>query len=308
MRLSPTLLAVAAASAALVAAAVPAGAEVLYGVTNVNPATGQQLVTVDSASGAVTGSVALGAPAAGSAFSSIDFRPATGQLYGLASAFDGLSSQLYTINASSGAVTALGGALPAASLIDFNPTVDAVRLIQGGSFGNQNYRVNATTGALIATDGTLAYAAGDVNAGDTPNVRGIGYTNSVPGTVATTTLYDIDVDNDALLTQNPANAGTLQTVGLLGVDLNAGLFGTFNGFDISGATGVAYLTDGPFSGPVNLYTVDLATGIAGAPTVISGLDGRTLAGITAAPIPEPASFGLLGAGATLLLARRRRTA
>ena len=221
-------------------------------------------------------------------------------LYGLGSN----SRQLYTIDTGSGALTPVGAPLPAGGIIDFNPTVDAIRLISG----TMNYRINPDTGAVISTDGSLAYQSGDVNAGNTPNVRAIGYSNSVAGATSTT-LYDIDVNADVLATQTPANDGTLQTVGLLGTDLNGrGLFGTFTGFDISGSTGVAYLTDGPFAGTTDFYTVDLCTCIAVNQGTISGLGDRTVAGIAVEPIPVPASLGLLGAGATLLLARRRRTA
>jgi hypothetical protein len=223
-----------------------------------------------------------------SPLASIDVRPATGELFG----YDASGRQLYTINVTSGALTAVGGQLPAGSgeTIDFNPTVDRIRLV---GTANQNLRLNPNDGTIAGTDTTLAFAAGDVNAGATPNIRGVGYTNSVAG-AATTTLYDIDVDRDILVTQNPANSGQLQTVGALGVDLNTGLFGSFNGFDISGATGIAYLTDGGFAGPSNLYTVDLTTGAATSLGAITGLpDGRTVAAIAVTAVPEPGTSTLL---------------
>lgn len=230
-----------------------------------------------------------------SPLASIDFRPATGQLYG----FDATQRQLYTINTTSGALSTVGVPLPAGTgeEIDFNPAVDRIRLVGSAA---QNQRLHPDTGVLASTDANLAYAAGDVNAGDAPNVRGAGYTNSVAGVVSTTTLYDIDVSNDVLVTQNPANDGLLQTVGLLGVDLNAGLFGTFIGFDISGATGTAYLTDGGFAGPSNLYTVDLTTGAALSMGEILGLPtGRTVASIAVSAVPEPTSIALAVTGAVV---------
>ena len=66
-------------------------------------------------------------------------------------------------------------------------------------------------------DGTLAYSAGDPNAGPNPTVTGAAYTGSFIGTTSTA-LYDIDTNLNILVTQNPANSGMLQTVGPLGVD------------------------------------------------------------------------------------------
>ena len=61
---------------------------------------------------------------------SIDFRPATGQLYAL-----GNTSRIYTINLNSGAATAVGTTSFTPALtgnfasIDFNPTVDRLRIV-----------------------------------------------------------------------------------------------------------------------------------------------------------------------------------
>lgn len=269
----------------LIASASSARAERLYALLNNDPSIGQHLVTINTDTRAVESTVVLQTANTLSPLASIDVRPATGELFG----YDATGRQLYTINATSGALTAVGAQLPAGSgeLIDFNPTVDRVRLV---GTANQNLRLNPNDGTIAGTDTTLAFAAGDVNEGATPNIRGIGYTNSFAG-AATTTLYDIDVDRDILVTQNPANNGLLQTVGALGVDLNSGIFGSFNGFDISGVTGVAYLTDGAFAGPSNLYTVNLATGAATSLGAITGLpDGRTVASIAVAAVPEPGTL------------------
>lgn len=182
--------------------------------------------------------------------------------------------------------------------------MDRIRLVGGN---NSNFRLYPDTGAIAATDPNLSYAAGDANQGDAPAVRGVGYTNSVAG-ASTTSLYDIDVNNDILIRQDPANDGTLNTVGSLGVNLNTGLFGTFTDFDISGTTGVAYLTDGPFAGASTLYTVDLATGMATSQGTINGLPtGRTVAAIAVGPVvPEPSSIGLAMLGAVAVFAAKHR--
>jgi hypothetical protein len=302
--LSTTIFRSAIAAVCLTAHAAGVQAESIFAILNNDPAIGQQLVTFESSTGAVQSTVVLQTANTLSPLASIDVRPATGQLYG----FDATARQLFTINPGSGALTAVGSPLPQGTFgtaIDFNPTVDLIRLI---GTGNINLRLNPTTGAIVGTDTNLAYQAGDGNQGETPNIRGIGYTNSFAG-ASSTTLYDIDVDNDVLVTQTPANSGTLQTVGSLGVNLNGGLFGTFTGFDISGATGTAYLTDGGFAGPSNLYTVNLTTGAATSLGAISGLPvGRTVAEIAVgspAVVPEPSTLLLLVAGVALMGRRFR---
>lgn len=177
---------------------------------------------------------------------SIDYRPATGQLYGL-----GSSSRLYIINETSGLATPLGTApfTPqlegTSSAIDFNPTVDRVRLV---SNNGQNLRLHPELGTVVATDGAIN---GVTNA----KVEAIAYTNSFAGT-STTQLYDIDYTTDKLYIQNPPNNGTLAEVGALDVDFDGA-----GGFDI--------LPDSNYAMAVNnknnesrLYTISLETGKA----------------------------------------------
>lgn len=177
---------------------------------------------------------------------SIDYRPATGQLYGL-----GSSSRLYFINEQSGLATAVGAAAFTPLIagtnasINFNPTVDRVRLV---TESGQNLRLNPETGVVAATDGVI-------NGGTSPKIGAVAYTNSFAGAAATT-LYDIDFEGDKLYIQNPPNAGTLELVGDLTVD-----FQGVGDFDIlpdnSQALAVTY------SGSVStLYTIDLMTGKA----------------------------------------------
>lgn len=290
------------------ATAGPAQGETLYALLNNDPSVGQTLITFDSGTRAVTSSVVLQTANTLSPLASIDVRPATGELYG----FDGATRQQYKINPVTGALTTVGAPLTpadisAGGLIDFNPTVDRIRLL---GVADENRRLHPDTGAVVGVDGSLAYAVGDVNAGDNPNIRGIGYTNSFDG-ASSTTLFGIDVDNDVLVTQNPPNVGTLNTVGSLGIDLNTGLFGTFTSFDISGDTGVAYLTDGGFGGASNFYTVNLTTGATTNLGTITGLSGnRTVAAIAVASpavvVPEPTSVAAVMVGSLALVAARRR--
>ena len=147
----------------------------------------------------------------------IDFRPATGQLYGL-----GSSSRLYVINPATGIARMIGAGSFTTPLsgniaaFDFNPTVDRIRVVTSSG---QNLRLNPETGAVAAVDGSVNGAAGAV-------IAAIAYTNNSAGQT-TTTLYDIDTANNNLYIQTPPNAGTLSLVGAL--DLNVGS----GGFDIS---------------------------------------------------------------------------
>lgn len=181
----------------------------------------------------------------GESIISIDYRPATGQLYGL-----GSSSRLYLINESTGLASPLGAAAftpqieGTSSSIDFNPTVDRIRLV---SNNGQNLRLHPDLGTVVATDGNL-------NPG-TPSVTAAAYTNNFAQTTSTQ-LFVIDTNNDSLYLQNPPNDGTLVLVGSLGVNATS-----MNGFDIGGNSnqGFAILTVG---GEQAIYRINVATGAA----------------------------------------------
>ncbi len=249
-------------------------AATVYGITNTNQLvrfntdTPGMVTTIGTVSGLQAGEMILG----------IDFRPATGQLYAL-----GSSSRIYTLNRMTGAASLVGvltTPLNGTSFgFDFNPAVDRIRIV---SDTEQNLRVNPNNGSNLV-DGNLAFAAGDANAGQNPNIVGAAYSNNFNGAGATT-LYDIDSNRDILVTQNPANAGTLQTVGSLGVNTTDVV-----GFDITSAGGTAYasLTVAGFGA---FYTINLSTGTA----TLVGLLGA--AGITdiAVEIGSTANFTVFG--------------
>jgi trimeric autotransporter adhesin len=203
----------------------------------------------------------------------VDFRPRTGQLFGVTN-----QSRVYTINTLTGAVTQVGtvpftpGVTGGAYGVDFNPVVDLIRVVT--NLDDQNLRVNPNTGAVAGVDTTLAFAAGDANAGANPNLVGSAYTNSYSG-ATTTTLYGIDSDLNILVTQGTAagvsppvspNTGQLFTVGQLGVDTTEMV-----GFDIAapGNSALASLTT-PGATTSSLYWIDLPTGMA---TLISQIGG-----------------------------------
>jgi len=209
-----------------------------YGLTENN-----ELVAFNASNPAMFSSkTAISGIAAGEKLLSIDFRPATGELYALSNA-----SKLYIINTANAtsrtvSTTAFTPAISGAiASIDFNPTVDRIRLVTNTG---QNLRLNPENGAVAATDGSIATSS---------SIAGIAYTNSKSGATATT-LYDLDMTSGKLFKQDPPNNGTLVEVGSLGI--------TFTGqaaFDINPDNSVALIAATKDS-KNNIYTLDLTNG------------------------------------------------
>ena len=237
--------------------ALPCRAETVVALTSSN-----RLLFFDSATpGTVTKIISIPYPE--ERLAAIDFRPQTGDLYAV-----GPSGTIIVVNPTSGHVsspnfpssTALSGSRFG---FDFNPTVDRIRVT---SDAEQNIRLHPDTGAVAGVDTNLQFALTDVHAGADPNVVASAYTNNFVGAGATV-LYDIDSNFDALLIQNPPNAGTLNTVGALGVDTTDRA-----GFDISPGTGIAYASL-TVAGTTGLYRIDLASGAA---TLVGTIAADTL--------------------------------
>ncbi len=239
-------------SAKIIGIAIPTN-PVAYAVNNNN-----QFVIFDPTNPSAAVTKSFTGLVSGDQIVGLDFRPATGQLYGLA-----LGCRIYTINTSSGAATAIGTTPIVPSLagtdfgFDFNPTVDRIRVV---SNTGQNLRVNPETGAIASVDGNL-------NPGS-PAITGAAYTNNFAG-ATTTMLFDIDAATDKLYKQDPPNGGGLVEVGALGINVEAG-----SGFDIGGTSGKAYaiLTTGSTT---KIYTINLQTGAAVAigdfPTTVKAM-------------------------------------
>lgn len=157
----------------------------------------------------------------------LDFRPADRKLYALT---DG--GRLYTVNFNVSPPTAtlvstLTPRFPSGfqSLMDFNPVVDAIRLIGSNT---ANFAVVKDANGILNTTAvqtSLTYAAGDVNAGVVPVVPAGSYTNNQAG-ATTTIFYGIDTQQDTLVTianivngSSATGGGVLKTLGPL-VDVN----------------------------------------------------------------------------------------
>ena len=264
------------------------GQEQVYGVTDTG-----DLVSWDSGdSSNLLSGVAIQGLESNERLRGIDFRPADGRLYGL-----GSFNNLYTIDTMTGQASLVGGGNFSPGMngssfgFDFNPVIDRIRVV---SEANQNLVLNPNDGtATQVTD--LFYGAGDVNFGMDPSVVSSAYTNSFAG-AAMTQLYGIDTELDILVTQ-ANSAGTLGTVGALGIDLN-----DTASFDISGSSGIAYGTVVSADGAQSIFwTVNLATGQA---SMLGQVGGGSI--ITSmAVVPAPGGLALLGLGAAGAVRRRR---
>ena len=252
-----------------------AQAATVFGVDTAN-----NLVRFNSATpGTIVSSTPITGLAGGESIVAIDFRPHSEQLFGL-----GSSSRLYVIDPATAVATPVGSTAFVVPLngtsfgFDFNPVVDRIRLV---SDADQNMRLNPNDGTVVdfdtgaagtQPDANLAYASGDPNAAQNPNVVGSAYNNNEAGSTATT-LYGIDTNLDILVTQNPPNDGTLNTVGALGVDASDVL-----GFDIqSGNVAFASMV---VAGTTNLYTINLTTGQA---TLVGATGNPNVRGIAISP-------------------------
>ncbi len=287
-----------AATALLATATGSARAELIMGVTATS------LVSFDSAApdtlttiGPIAGIVA------GHTLRGIDFRPSNGQLYAISS--EDSAAQLYTVDTSTGVATAVGAGLTLTGntssriSLDFNPVTDELRVVTGTG---QNYRVNADTGAVIAQDA-------DINPGS-PLISGIAYTNNVVG-ATDTTLYAYDFFGDDIGTIGGLNGIPSPNAGQFSVTGDSGFvaFSAALGFDISGATGIAYISMDDFASPdanSEFFRVNLATGAM----TFSGSVSASLLDISVVPVavPEPttSTMALMGLGWAGAYVRRRR--
>ncbi|PJJ47995.1 DUF4394 domain-containing protein [Hymenobacter chitinivorans] len=289
----------------LTAAAAPAAAQTAYALT-INQLGDYGLGTFQIATpGTFTPSLPITGLGADQELVGIDVRPATGQLFALGynDNVTTNNAQLYTL-APTGALTPVGG-LISLNLgrdggtrvgFDFNPTVDRIRVTAG--LTQANYRLNPVTGAVAATDGNLAYAATDANAGQVPGVGSSAYTNSYIGATGTT-LFNLDDKFNRLVRQDPPNNGTLNTVGPLGEPINTNF--QVSDLDIyfnptSGQNeaymSVSTISPTTFTATNLLFSVNLTTGAATAGRTLGANNGFSVVDIALA-ISRPTTLPVI---------------
>lgn len=253
MRLSAALLS-AAASIALSLAASPdaraGGPETLavFGLTD-----DQRLIRFASdAPGSAADAGTIGGLVTDAALVGIDFRPATGDLYGL-----GDAGGVYVIDTATAAATLrsrLDVALSGARFgIDFNPTVDRLRVV---SDAGQNLRVNVDTG-MTTVDLPLAYTA------PATDVTAVAYTNNDADPNTATTLLALDTNLDQVAVLSPPNDGKLAATGKLGgnaaADAGFDIYSFVTGGTTTSVAAFASLTAG---GRSRFASIQVATGRA----------------------------------------------
>jgi hypothetical protein len=220
-------------------------------VTNTN-----QLVWVQANNPThVLGGVAL-TGTGGSGITALDYRPASGELYGLSAS----NFLFYRIDTKSGIVQQVGNVLtgftgPQIDL-DFSPSADRARVV---STDEENARIDPA-------DGKSTFDT-DLSDGD---IAGIAYDNNHAGATATT-LYGLDITHDQLVriggvdgTPSP-NGGVVTAIGPLGLDA-----GPSSAFDIA-PDGTAYAALN-VNALTSLYKIDLSRGTA-TPVGVLGAGG-----------------------------------
>jgi hypothetical protein len=187
----------------------------------------------------------------------IDYRPATGDLYGL-----GDKGGVYVLDDHSGRAmlkSRVNVPLMGTSFgVDFNPTVDRLRII---SDTGQNLADNVDADNDTVTNATLSNPGPP--AATALGVTGAAYTNNDADPNTATTLFDIDSTLDQTVIQSPAASGVLASTGKLGVDtgpsVGSDIYSTIRGGTTVRVQGFASLT---VNGQSGFYGVNLLQGRA----------------------------------------------
>ncbi|HEX9564822.1 MAG TPA: DUF4394 domain-containing protein [Gemmatimonadaceae bacterium] len=220
----------------------PPDGRTLYGVTLDN-----RLLRFNSAlPGTILTEVPVTGMPSGQRLVSIDIRPADGEIYGV-----GTDNRVYRVHKVTGVATAVGEV--------FSPSLDGEhfglaitsgddRIRTSSVEGDQNLLLNPADGSLIGVGGSFAFAAGDANAGTNIGMAALANMGS--------TLYGIESNVNVLVLVTDPAAGTVTTIGSLGVNTVP-----CAAFDIDPSDSVAFASLA-LNGISTLYTVNLTTGAA----------------------------------------------
>lgn len=235
-------------------------------------------ITIDNRTGAVLSRSAITGLAAGETVVDADYRHADGRIWILSSA-----SKLYSVDNATNVATerstlSTGLAVGATYAIDFNPQVDRLRVI--GS-NNDNWAVNVENGAVTVNTALTGPANFEVTHS--------AYTDTfVPATGRATALFNLDVTNNVLYGQNPANNGVQTLQASLGVDPT-----DIIGFDlpVDRTTGLAPMV---VTGQLALYSINTSA-TANAATKLGNITlnaGETPVAYTQKKRANPTIVGL----------------
>ncbi|HET7735522.1 MAG TPA: DUF4394 domain-containing protein [Nocardioidaceae bacterium] len=311
MRTSTTLAlagVLAASSLTLVSTGAPAQAapaETAYALGG----SGTTLLSFPVSNPGYVASRTISGVAAGETLVDIDVRPQNGRLYTLGVNATANTATLYAVTPQTGGVAAVGAPGSIAFVndvgapidfldpnvvgwdIDFNPTVDRVRVVAGGGL---SFRVLPNVGLPFDFNGGVAGVQPDSNInGATSSVDAAAYINNVAN-ATTTTLFDLDSGSNGLYLQVPPNNGV--TVLVAGVTLGGAPldFTGVSGFDVApGVEGLGHAAL-QVDGKSGLYRISLTDGVAtflghiGTGAAVSGFavqrdldDGRPVVSLTA---------------------------
>ena len=281
-------------------------------------ADGTTLVRFDSAAPATLAGNAISGIVVGETLVGIDYRPLTGELYGLAVNAAADTGTLYLLPVGAGAATAIGvpgsiafvsggGAvdLPAGGYgMDFDPTVDRIRITTESGL---NFRIDPT-GAPVDGDVIAAGTNPDIAInGLATGASATAYTNSfgqLPG--GPTTQYTLDPVSDALFIQN-SSFGTLSAPHAVTLNGSRLDFASVNGFDIPSGVKVAASGSPAFgfglaaltvAGVTSLYAINLGSGAA----IDLGAIGTGAAGLAGLSLGAPPALRSGSAGADSFVA------
>jgi len=245
----------------------------------------------------------------------IDFRPSTGQLFGI-----GNDSRVYVLDTLTGAATPVGPA-PFEPAIDFFEVhfgvgfdpAERLRLIVAES--GANYSISADDGTAVL-ESSVSFRAGDPNEGQTPRIAGLGYVPPAPAASLGSAIQRVRGPDplEGMLLALDADLGVLVEA----IDPKTGEFDTIGPLEMVFERCAELKVGRNADGTVNIFAVvltevgnlaiklDLATGKATVLGVVAD-DDSPIQGIAWHPDPDAAQTESSRLSQTFALAQSRRT-